>query len=652
MAKRYEVFGILIFLLITLLSTFSHSTGFFLQNGSLVSIVCGDSFCSVGEHPSNCPIDCLGKSFGTEVETQLLYLMPGSSVNQSLSITPYHSDVRAYLVSSDSPAIVNISRSVLQTNISQEIILTFTAPVFPETSIITGSVIVSSLDENVTIPFTIQLITTDLSFARPNLEIISSKIIYSKPVTYSTDIIFSGTRNRSIDIYLKVNDTFHLLETFTTSRPRFDYQGIIQLDRYEKVPNYELLLNVTEDNRSITIQKELVVEQSFIESWQFTSILLVFLGLPMLYGIYLLFAFLRKKQLQKRRYIVPNYSLLPGKSDRILQVGKIADTTKNAFFNSSDLTTHMLVAGSTGSGKSVTASIIVEEVLRKKIPVVIFDPTAQWTGLLSPLKDKQIMKGYSNFELSPDDATSFRGIIFTPTSESFDLDIEAYLNPGEVTIFNLSGLTITQYDQSVKKIIDTLFNRHWEESSDLQVLVVFDEVHRLLDKNLSGEGYAALTKACREFRKWGVGLIMASQVSSDFKETIGGNVLTEVQLNTKNLEDIKKIGKKYGPDFAHRITRQGIGVALIQNARYNNGKPWFIHFRPPLHNPRKLSEVDLKMYETYTVRIGALKRKIDAVADSALKEDLVMEYHLAYNKLKEGKFKMAEIYIQSLEERV
>ena len=52
------------------------------------------------------------------------------------------------------------------------------------------------------------------------------------------------------------------------------------------------------------------------------------------------------------------------------------------------LTTHSLVAGSTGGGKSVTAQVLIEEALDKGIGVIVFDPTAQWSGMLRKLQNK------------------------------------------------------------------------------------------------------------------------------------------------------------------------------------------------------------------------------------------------------------------------
>ncbi|MFT4313276.1 MAG: hypothetical protein ACMXYA_02625, partial [Candidatus Woesearchaeota archaeon] len=297
------------------------------------------------------------------------------------------------------------------------------------------------------------------------------------------------------------------------------------------------------------------------------------------------------------------------------------------------------------------ASIIVEEALEKKIPAVIFDPTAQWTGFLHQLQDKNIFKKYATFSLREEDAKSYKGLIYTPTNENFDVEFEKYTNPGETTVFNLSNLSVKEYDKAVKNIIDTIIEKKWEESPDLQLLVVFDEVHRLLDPAAEGVGYEALIKAAREFRKWGIGLIMSSQVSSDFKEAIGGNVLTEVQLNTKNIEDIKKIEEKYGAEYSDRITRQGVGVGLVQNPKYNKGQPWFIEFRPPFHNPHKLPEEDLAKYDSFTRKLNEIFAVIEYFKKAGINvDDYMMDYNLANNKLKEGKFRMVQIYVEDLEQ--
>jgi len=360
----------------------------------------------------------------------------------------------------------------------------------------------------------------------------------------------------------------------------------------------------------------------------------------------------KKWKLSKARYLFPvSMNKLPtGK----MWLGNIAETDKKARFSFDDLSTHMIVAGSTGSGKSVTSMVFAEEALNNKLPVIVFDPTAQWTGFVRPCKDENFLNRYSKFGLKKDDARSFKGMIYEFDDPNAEIDLKKYMNPGEITVFSLAKLTVDQFDDAVTKVIKTIFKQNWEESPHLKVLLIFDEVHRLLDKyGGKGGGYTALEKATREFRKWGIGIILSSQVLSDFKDAIKGNVLTEVQMHTKSLDDIKRVTTKYGKEYAERITRQEIGVGMLQNPKYNNGKPYFIAFRPLLHSPHKLPEKDLKEYARLGKILDEIESKIMAMKKKGKDTtDIELELKLAKDKLKQGRYRMTEIYLDSLKRRL
>jgi hypothetical protein len=174
-----------------------------------------------------------------------------------------------------------------------------------------------------------------------------------------------------------------------------------------------------------------------------------------------------------------------------------------------------------------------------------------------------------------------------------------------------------------------------------------------LEKYGGKGGYVALERACREFRKWGIGLIMASQVLSDFKEAIKGNVLTEIQMHTKSLNDLQRIEKKYGLEYARRVAKEEVGIGMIQNPKYNKGLPWFISFRPPLHMPHKITDQEMQMYKEYNSRIEKLEQEIEKLEKSGKDVfDLKIELKLAKEKLKKGMFRVAEIYIESLNKKL
>ena len=163
----------------------------------------------------------------------------------------------------------------------------------------------------------------------------------------------------------------------------------------------------------------------------------------------------------------------------------------------------------------------------------------------------------------------------------------------------------------------------------------------------------ALEKACREFRKWGIGLIMCSQVLADFKEAVSGNVLTDIQLNTKSLEDIKKARDKYGEKYAQRVTRQGLGVGMIHNPKYNDGKPYFIQFRPTWHNPHKITNEELEEYRQFAKELTEIRKTITEMKKAGKEVfDFEVELRLAEDKLKLGNFRMAKIYITSLKKHL
>jgi hypothetical protein len=188
----------------------------------------------------------------------------------------------------------------------------------------------------------------------------------------------------------------------------------------------------------------------------------------------------------------------------------------------------------------------------------------------------------------------------------FKIDFKKYMNPGEITVFSLNKLKSGEYDTAVTNIIDTIFSQGWEESTKLKMVIVFDEVHRLLERYGGKGGYVSLERACREFRKWGIGIFLISQVLLDFKGAIRANIANEIQLRTKYEGDIGRVKSKYGVDYASKVTRLTIGTGLFQNPEYNNGRPWFLSFRPLLHSPFALTDEEIDTYIRLNKRIEAV----------------------------------------------
>jgi len=439
------------------------------------------------------------------------------------------------------------------------------------------------------------------------------------------------------------NDAFHIPKNATTG-------------------NYviEASLFSSEYNSTISSADYFSVDRPFF----IFSILYALLDNPLAYVIYLVLAplaflgykgygklkdYLKKKQ----KYVATDVSKLPKPGARSIWLGKVAETPSNAYYDIDKIQTHMVAAGGTGSGKSVSMQVIVEELLLKNIPVIVVDPTAQWTGFIRPQKDPAMLRLFPNFGIKPEDARAFPTNLLDITDPTTEIDVRDYMKPGEITVLNVNKIPPGQLDGFVKKMIEKIFASPWGESHELKLLIIFDEVHRLLPKFGGKGGYIAIERGCREFRKWGIGLVMISQVLLDFKGAIRTNIGTEIQLRTKYEGDINRVKTKYGPAFAATITKLIIGTGIMQNPEYNDGKPWYVQFRPLLHSTFRISEEDLAQYKTVTATLKELKSKLEEMKKKGRDVyDLGMEINLAEEKLKQGNVSMASTYLEGVKQKL
>ena len=349
-----------------------------------------------------------------------------------------------------------------------------------------------------------------------------------------------------------------------------------------------------------------------------------------------------------------DYKTLPKKGERTLWLGNIAETKKVAYLEMDALTTHGVVAGATGGGKSISAQVLIEEVLLKNIAVIVFDPTAQWSGMLRKNEDKKMLSFYQKFGMKNSDAKAFPGNVRQIQNERQAIDIKKYMNPGQIQIFTMNKLTPPQIDTFVASVIASIFQSDPKEFPGLRLMLVFDEVHRLLPKfGGSGKGFLQIERACREFRKWGFGVMLVSQVLSDFVGEIKANINTEVQMRTRDESDLNRIKTKYGEEFLQSLIKASVGVGMFVQSRYNKGKPYFVNFRPIMHSTRRLSDEVLEQYNKYGESIDDLEYQIEQLeAEKVDTFDLKMELKLVKDKLMTGNFTVVDIYLEGLKPRV
>lgn len=121
-----------------------------------------------------------------------------------------------------------------------------------------------------------------------------------------------------------------------------------------------------------------------------------------------------------------------------LYIGKLdANGTTDVFIDEKKLVSkHLAVLASTGAGKSYFTAVVVEELLQKKLPVVIVDPHGEYTSLASPNENENELQKMDLFDIKP---KAFKIAEYSP---------DAKVNPGAEQLSfndkNLTALEITQ----------------------------------------------------------------------------------------------------------------------------------------------------------------------------------------------------------------
>ncbi|MBU1199563.1 MAG: DUF87 domain-containing protein [Nanoarchaeota archaeon] len=371
-------------------------------------------------------------------------------------------------------------------------------------------------------------------------------------------------------------------------------------------------------------------------------------------GVFAYFHIKKRIEDKKKFHLKVEMNELPKPGPRSIFVGKIAETDNKTYFNMEAFMTHTIDAGSTGSGKSVSAQVIVEELLDKGVAVIVFDPTAQWTGMLRKCTDKTMLALYPYFGMKPTDAKPFSGNIRQINNPREQIDIKKYVKPGEIQVFACHKLEPKEMDIFVSNSIRQIFRANFQESRTLKVLFVYDEVHRLLPKfGGSGEGFLQIERGCREFRKWGLGMLLISQVLSDFVGTIKANINTEVQMRTRDEGDLERIRVKYGEDVLRSLVKATVGSGMVENPHYNRGKPYFIAFKPLKHSVQRLTDEEIEKYNEFNDQIDQLQFELQQLEQEKIDIfDLKLELKLASDKVKTGNFNMVQIYTEGIVPRI
>ncbi|HLG25105.1 MAG TPA: DUF87 domain-containing protein [Candidatus Nanoarchaeia archaeon] len=534
-----------------------------------------------------------------------------------------------------------------------------------------------------------------------------------EPGIYEGFFVVSGDINEKIPIYVLVLDRERLdveslVIRITPSKKKYsigeflkyrvDLQNLLSEDKYKVKLSY--YLDSITSNRSILMGTEdIVIQTSFavLKSYKIPSDVkngdyalkvkaefldrnaeestILLIGLPFykyavfgLIPIWLIallmgvlssgtagFMIYKKKQSKKKRYQIEiDQSTMPKPGPRTAYVGKLAESSSRVYFDLDLFQVHTIVSGSSGSGKSIVAQDLVEESLMKGVAAIVFDPTAQWTGFLRKLEDKRLLSAYKGFGMKKTDARAFNGNVHQIENARELVEFHKFMKPGEINVFVTNKLSTKDIELFVANTIRQVFRANLPESRELKYLIIYDGIHSLLPKfGGTGQVFTQIERATREFRKWGVGLILLSQVVSDFPPEVLANINTEISLRTRDEGDLNRIKEKFGENVLQSVVKASVGTAVVQNAAYNKGKPFFVAFRPPLHSTGRISDEELENYNKFNNIIDDLEYQLEQLERLGVDIfDLKLELKLSADKVKSGNFNMVNIYLDGLRPRI
>ncbi|PIN89799.1 hypothetical protein COU60_02800, partial [Candidatus Pacearchaeota archaeon CG10_big_fil_rev_8_21_14_0_10_34_76] len=458
-------------------------------------------------------------SFGPPIDEEGAYTISRSLIGREIELGEIFSDVLKITNNRDSQLSVSISLTqnledlveidvaglVISGKNNSEAIITI---IGKKIGIFEGKLILSG-DINTEIPVNISISEKNISKGfKIDIRLEKKRI---KPTDDITFVLKLDKHSRAIleDIklsYFLKNTTED--EKIILHNENINLTNSIQEKRTFKIPN-----NLTEgfyilgvdaehegDNTSSMSEIQIAVPFLFKKLGGFIPVWSIFIGIAIIVFSIGSYVYIKKAIEKRKKYkMTLDLKTLPKKGERTLYLGKIAEKNMNTYLEIDRLTTHAVVAGATGGGKSISAQVIVEEALKKDIAVIVFDPTAQWSGMLRKCEDKKMLSFYPKFGLKPSDAKAFPGNVKMIKDPRQAIDIKKYMNPGHIQILALNKLDPSDMDKFVSSVIVSIFRSSPEEHPGLRFLLVFDEVHRLLPKfGGSGEGFLQIERACRE----------------------------------------------------------------------------------------------------------------------------------------------------------
>jgi len=201
----------------------------------------------------------------------------------------------------------------------------------------------------------------------------------------------------------------------------------------------------------------------------------------------------------------------------------------------------IFIVGKPGSGKSYTAGVFIEELLKKGIPLLIIDIHGEYSSLkvMGDVTSEEFgvyPKSYAENVVEFGDPKVSPGIDL-PLNALEVAKPEDLIVPGQCTIINLRGLLREEQISLVSSILEKVFQAV-VEGRLRPFYCVLDEAHRFAGRERT-KATDIIRRFAQEGRKFGAGLIVITQRPQLLDTTVRGLVGTWVIHRLSDPNDMR-----------------------------------------------------------------------------------------------------------------
>ena len=213
------------------------------------------------------------------------------------------------------------------------------------------------------------------------------------------------------------------------------------------------------------------------------------------------------------------------------------------------LTGRGFITGKSGSGKSNTASVVIEQLLNNRCPLLIIDTDGEYRGLKEKYKELIHMGQSSESDVEL-------------TLDRVDLITDHALIQGAPIILDVSTFKNDQAKSIINEVVTLLFDKEKEHRK--QFLIIIEEIHEFIPQQGGVDELAQnIIRIAKRGRKRGLGICGISQrpsaVDKDFITQCNWSVWHRFTWAI----DKKAVNQTLGITYANEISSLKTGEAFL-----------------------------------------------------------------------------------------